>query len=297
LPHHPNNDLHKFPSERRKGIVGTSIIHLVLLLLLVLVGFSVPPPPETEEGILVNFGTDETGSGMIEPSPPVVNEDVPPPLPATTVEEQAEDPLLTQDFEEAPEVVKADPEAERIEQEKIEADRILNEQLEAERIRKEQEEIERKRIEAERVRQAEIMDRTKNALANSKNAGTNTTGEGETGGEGNQGVPTGSVDTNKRGDGNGLGDRGISYNLGDRGFQKLPSPKYVIQEEGRVVVEVSVDRSGKVIRANPGTKGSTTLDAYLLKVAKDAAMQARFEAKPDAPVIQKGTITYNFILK
>lgn len=297
MQHHLNNDLHKFPSERSKGIVGTSIIHLVLLLLLVLVGFSVPPPPETEEGILVNFGTDETGSGMTEPSPPVVNEDVPPPVPATTVEEQAEDPLLTQDFEEAPEVVKADPEAERIEQEKIEAERILKEQLEAERIRKEQEEIERKRKEAEQARQAEIMDRTKNALANSKNAATNTAGEGVTGEPGNQGVTSGSVDSDVRGDGSGLGDKGISYDLEGRGFQTLPSPKYDYQGEGRVVVEVSVDRSGRVIQAVSGTKGSTTLDEYLLKVAKDAAMLARFEAKPDAPVIQKGTITYNFILK
>ena len=293
----PNNDLHYFPSERGKGIVGTTIIHLVLLLLLVFVGFSVPPPPETEEGILVNFGTDETGSGMIEPSPPVVEEAVAPPLPANAAENQIEDPLLTQDFEEAPEVLKADPEAEKKRLEKIEADRILKEQIEAERIRKEkEEEIERNRIEAER-RQAEIMDRTKNALDNSKNAGSQSVSEGITGGEGNQGVQNGAVDTQNRGDGSGLGDKGISYDLKGRGYQKLPLPKYEYQGEGKVIVEVSVDPSGKVIQAVPGFKGSNTLDEYLLKAAKDAAMEARFEAKPDAPVIQKGTITYIFKLK
>ena len=141
------------------------------------------------------------------------------------------------------------------------------------------------------------MNRTKNALANSKNAGTNSTSEGDSGGAGNQGVTTGSVDSKVRGDGSGLGDKGISYDLQGRGFQSLPSPKYDYQGEGKVVVEVSVDKLGRVTQANPGIKGSTTLDEYLLKVAKDAAMQARFEAKPDAPVIQKGTITYNFILK
>ena len=52
-----------------------------------------------------------------------------------------------------------------------------------------------------------------------------------------------------------------------------------------------------MIQAVPGIKGSTTLDEYLLKVAKEAAMKATFEAKPDAPAIQKGTITYNFKLK
>src|SRR5450759_3575104 len=99
------------------------------------------------------------------------------------------------------------------------------------------------------------------------------------------------------GTGSGTGDVGVSYNLAGRGFQKLPSPKYDYQGEGRVVVEVSVDRSGKVIQAVAGTKGSTTLDDYLLKVSKDAAMEAQFESKPDAPLIQKGTITFNFILK
>ena len=293
----PNNDLRKFPSEKRKGIVGTSIIHVVLFALLIFVGFTAPKPPEFEEGILVNFGTDETGSGLIEPSPPAVQEETSPPQPDNAAKVQTEDPVITQNFEEAPEVKKVDPEAEKRRLEKLEADRKLREQLEAERIKKEQEEIERKRIEAEQKRQADIMNRTKNALANSKNAGTNTTGEGVTGGAGNQGVQTGSVDSKVRGDGTGLGDKGISYDLQGRGFQALPPPKYDYQGEGRVVVEVSVDKSGKVIQAVPGTKGSTTLDEYLLKAAKDAALQARFETKPDAPVIQKGTITYNFILK
>lgn len=141
------------------------------------------------------------------------------------------------------------------------------------------------------------MNRTKNALANSKNAGTTSTGEGVTGGAGNQGVPKGSVDSKVRGDGGGTGDKGVSYNLQGRGFQKLPSPKYDYQGEGIVVVEVSVDRLGKVTQAIPGKSGSTVLDEYLLKVAKDAALEARFEAKPDAPAVQKGTITYNFKLK
>ncbi len=64
-----------------------------------------------------------------------------------------------------------------------------------------------------------------------------------------------------------------------------------------MVVEVSVDRSGKVVQAIPGFRGSTTLDENLLKVAKEAALKATFEPKPDAPAVQKGTITYNFVLR
>jgi outer membrane biosynthesis protein TonB len=293
----PNNGLRKFPSEKKKGIVASTLIHAVLFAFLILVGFSVKPPPKTEEGILVNFGTDETGLGMIEPSPPAVQKETSPPPPSRASVKTEEDPLLTQNTEDAPEVKKVDPEAEKKKREKIEANKKIKEQLEAERILKKQEEIERKRIEAEQQRQSDIMNRTKNALANSKNAGTSSTGEGIAGGPGNQGDPNGSVNSKVRGTGSGLGDKGISYDLKGRGFQRLPPPKYDYQGEGRVVVEVSVDRSGKVVQANPGTKGSTTLDEYLLKVAKDAALEARFEVKQDAPVIQKGTITYNFILK
>jgi colicin import membrane protein len=297
LQPHPNNDLRNLPSEKGKGLAGTIIIHLLLLLLFVFFAFTVPAPPDMEEGILVNFGTDETGLGMIEPSPPAVQEETSPPLPSAKEIKTKDEPLLTQNSEEAPEVKKVDPEAERKKREMIEADKKIREEREAEKIRIAQEEAERKKIEAEQKRQADITNRTKNALANSKNAGTSSTGEGIAGGQGNQGVPTGSVDSRERGPGGGLGDKGISYNLQGRGFQKLPNPKYDYQGEGRVVVEVSVDRQGKVVQAVPGTKGSTTLDEYLLKVAKDAALEARFEVKQDAPAIQKGTITYNFILK
>jgi colicin import membrane protein len=293
----PNNDLRKFPSEQGKGLVGTIIIHLALLLLFVFFAFTVPAPPEMEEGILVNFGTDETGLGMVEPSPPAVQEETSPPPPSSSQVKVKEEALLTQNTEEAPEVKKVDPEAEKKKLEKIEADRKRREELEAEKIKKAEAEAERKKIEAEQKRQADIMNRTKNALANSKNAGTSSTGEGIAGGPGNQGVQNGSVDSNVRGPGGGLGDKGISYDLGGRGFQNLPIPKYDYQKEGIVVVEVSVDPLGKVVQAVPGKRGSTILDEYFLKVAKDAAMKATFEPKPDTRVIQKGTITYNFKLK
>ena len=294
---HPNNDLYNIPSEKEKGIIGTIVIHAVILVLLIVLGFSVPPPPETEEGILVNFGTDETGFGMIEPSPPPSREEASVPLPSESTVTAREEPLLTQDTEEAPEVKKVDPEAEKRRIEQAEAEKRRRAELEAERIRKEQEEIERKRIEAEQKRQADIMNRTKDALAGSKNSGTSSTSEGVAGGPGNQGSPGGSLGSKNRGEGSGLGNKGISYDLAGRGVQRLPLPEYNYQGEGRVVVEVSVDRSGKVTQAVAGVKGSNTLDEYLLKVAKEAALKAQFDVKNDAPFIQKGTITYNFILK
>jgi len=292
-----NNDIRRIPSEKSKGFLGTAVIHVGVFVLMLIIGFTVPPQEPEEEGILVNFGTDETGLGMIEPSPASATEESVPPPPAQEVRTAKEEPLLTQNNEDAPEVKKVDPEAEKKRLEKIEADRKRREELEAERIRKEQVELERKRIEAEQRRQQEIADKTRAALAGAKNAGTSSTSEGVAGGPGNQGSPTGSVDSQNRGEGSGLGNSGISYSLTGRGVRKLPLPKYDYQGEGKVVVEVSVDRSGKVTQAVAGIKGSSTLDEYLLRVAKEAALEAQFDAKPNAPLIQKGTITYNFILK
>ncbi len=303
-------------SGRNKGVIGTVLVHLMLFGMLILVGFSSPPLPETEEeGILVNFGNGETGIGLIEPSPPASIEKTsspavkevksPPPSPSKTVAKTREEPLLTQNSEEAPSVKKADPEVVKKRLEKIEADKKIKEQLEAERIIRKREDDEKKRIAAEQQRESDIMNRTKNALANSQNTGTSSTGEGIAGGPGNQGDPNGSINSKVRGSGSGLGNsgtgtgaKGPSYELEGRHTKgDLPLPKYEYQVEGTVVVEVYVDRAGKVVRAVPGTKGSTTLDDYLLKVAKDAALQARFEVKQDAPEIQKGKITYNFKFK
>ena len=294
---HPNNDIRNIPSEKGKGVAGALLIHLGLLVLLLIVAFSPPKPPEEETGILVNFGTDETGTGLIEPSPP-------PPVEAAAAAQQPvaeapskEKPVVTQDFDdEAPVVKKVDPEAERKKKEQIEAENRRIAELEAERIKKEKEEAERKRIAEEQQRTSEIMNRTKNALANSRNAGTKTTSEGVAGGQGNQGDPSGSVDSQVRGDGSGTGDKGVSYALAGRRFRELPLPRYDYQKEGRVVVEVFVDRYGKVTQANAGVKGSETLDEDLLNAAKEAALKARFDEKQDAPV-QRGTITYIFKLK
>jgi hypothetical protein len=153
LQPHPNNDLRKFPSEKGKGIAGTSILHIAVLILLILVGFSAPKPPETERGILVNFGTNETGLGMIEPSPPASREETTTLQPVSAIKPAKENALATQNFDnEAPEVKKVDPEAEKKRKEQLEVERIKRAEIEAENIKKTQAEDERKRVEAEQKR-------------------------------------------------------------------------------------------------------------------------------------------------
>ena len=71
----------------------------------------------------------------------------------------------------------------------------------------------------------------------------------------------------------------------------------MLTKKGVVKVQIKVDRNGKVVEAIPGAKGSTTLDSYLLKVAKRAALSSKFDSNGDAPVYQLGTITYIFDVK
>ena len=75
----------------------------------------------------------------------------------------------------------------------------------------------------------------------------------------------------------------------------MPKPAYTSQEQGKVVVTIWVNQYGKVIKAVDGAKGTTISDLGLRARAKEAALKAKFSADPNAPDVQKGTITYNFI--
>jgi TonB family protein len=77
----------------------------------------------------------------------------------------------------------------------------------------------------------------------------------------------------------------------------LQKPEFNIQKEGIVKVSITVDRSGKVINATPGVKGSTQLDKTLLAAAKKAALESKFKPKNDAQEKQVGIITYHFKLQ
>jgi len=289
--------------EHKNGLFGTVLFHSILAIVFIIFGFVTPLPLPEEEGILINFGTDLDGSGLIEPSatpstPGESQPDINTPEPETEQPETEQD-ILTQEFEEAPEIETKtqqnleEEEKERRRQEELERQR----QAELERIR--QEEFEKQRREEEQRRIREIQDRTKKALSNSQNPASNTSeSEGETTGPGNQGSETGSVESTIHSTGiSGLGDKGISYSLAGRTPQSLPKPEYNYQVEGIVVVEVTVDRYGNVTKAIPGVKGSTTLNDHLHSAAKKAALAAKFDRKPNAPAYQKGTITYHFILR
>jgi len=82
----------------------------------------------------------------------------------------------------------------------------------------------------------------------------------------------------------------------DRKKISNPVPKYTCNEMGKIVVEVTVDREGNVIRATPGIKGTTNTAKCLLDASKEAALGTKWEADENAPDNQIGQIVYNFNL-
>jgi TonB family protein len=127
--------------------------------------------------------------------------------------------------------------------------------------------------------------------------GSATYGKGGSGGDGSGGGTGGGTGGgNGTGVGNGVGP-GISFNLAGRSMVLIRKPDFSEQREGIVVVEITVDRNGKVINATPGVKGSTIVDNTLYSAAKRAAMESKFNLKSDAPDLQVGKITYHFKLQ
>ncbi len=298
--------------EHKNGLIGTLVFHLSMLVLLILFGFFTPLPLPGEEGILVNFGNSESGLGEVEPSPsveqpePTITEETREPepvyVPPPSVKQEpkpAKEEIMTQDYEQtaAVEAEKKRKEEERLRQ--LEIDRQRREELERQRIEAEA----KRKQEEERKRISEIESRTKGAFGKPAGGSAGTgSGSGESQGVtfpgGNQGVPTGDPNAGtygQGGKGSGAQGTGISYSLAGRSALSTPKPNYPGREEGTVVVKITVDKNGTVTMAEPGQRGTTTMNTDLHDAAKRAALQAKFNINNDAPAFQTGTITYRFI--
>lgn len=272
------------PKKKGKyiGIVGALLVHVAFILLLILVGFALPEQQD-EDGMPVMLGEVPNAFGSADPS--LVKVDVMPETVAPKVQETVEQEMLTQEDEETvvikpkaepkKEEVKKKPEKpEKTEAEKAEEARKLAE-AKAERERREAEEAARKRV------------------AGAFGKGAQMGSKGKTEGTGIQGSPTGNA---PEGASSGTGGYG-TFDLGGRSIGQggLPRPTYNVQDEGRVVVTITVNPAGYVIATNINRQ-TNTVNPALRKAAEDAAKKARFN-KVEGLNNQTGTITYYFNLK
>ena len=249
--------------KRNRGVLFTALFYVGAFLVLFFFGFTTPLPLPEEEGIMIDFGDSEMGSGIVEPEKTVS-------IPEPVVVPEIEESNMTQDYEES-------------------AATVPERAVQEEKVEKVKEPIE----EVEEVREVDPLALYQNTSESNSN---NSESEGIAGGEGNQGRPDGDPNSNQY-TGNGAGHGGVGYSLKGRKPKGLPKPSYTSNEQGIVVVKITVNREGKVIAAIPGAKGSTTMDSALLNAAKEAALNTNFDKKISAPSRQSGTITYHFVLK
>jgi hypothetical protein len=258
--------------NKAAGILGTVLVHALLLLLLLFVALRTPLPLPGEEGMEVNLGYSDQGFGDVQPLDVAAAQTAAVPPPTNASQEK----LVTTDDEESPAVTekpkkKAEPKSTQPSNAKPTESKPTEPQI------------------------------NKNALYTGKTKGTQAGGnQGIAGGVGDQGNPNGTPNsTNYAGHG-GAGD-GIQFQLKGRGKIYLNQPPYDSDEQGRVVVEIIVDREGTVIRATAGKKipgtgvGTNVTDSKLWNLAKQAALKSKFTPDPKALEEQVGYITYNFI--
>ncbi|MDT0643828.1 energy transducer TonB [Zunongwangia sp. F363] len=266
--------------HEKKSFTITVVLHVLLILLLLFFGFTyLDPPPEN--GIAVNFGTSEVGSGNEQPTEPVKSAPKTSAPEVTPPQPEIKEEVVTQEVEEAP----------VIEEKKKEITKPVETK---EPPKPKKEEIPVKKPEPKPDKST--TDAMSSILNGPERDGTQTGGEGNDNAAGDKGDPTGDPNATKYyGNGAGLDGDG-NYRLSGR--KALNKEKFVqdCNESGIVVVRIEVNQAGQVISARPGMKGTTNNSTCLTDPAKRAAMATRFNSDPDAPSVQVGTIIYNFKL-
>ena len=78
---------------------------------------------------------------------------------------------------------------------------------------------------------------------------------------------------------------------------KAPKIIYNKQVSGRVVLDVWVDGTGKVVKAVPGARGTTLMDQEIWESARVGVLGSKFNSVGDESDEQKGRVTLTFVLQ
>lgn len=304
--------------HKKKSFTLTTLLLSVLLLVLFYIGMTYMDPPE-ENGISVNFGTTNFGSGQIQPKEKIRSEPLDtPPVEATKQEvveeivaEEVEDvpeevvekeapaeKVLTQENEEAIQIKKAKEVKKKAEdaakaEQKRKEDAIKREKAKAAKIAQQKKDAEEK-ARQEQIAKKKKLDEMMGGL--NKSDGTASGSEGDDNRSGDKGQPDGDPYATSYygtpGSGSGTG----GYGLNGRSLVRKGKVPQECNQEGRVVVKIIVDKNGNVISAIPGVKGTTNNNPCLLDPAKKTAFKHKWNLDGNAPSQQVGFVVVNFKL-
>jgi len=267
----------------------TAAIMLLLVLLLFVVGPGYMDPP-LEYGVAINFGSSDTGSGMVQPKEALASESTPVTEPIEEIEivptdessesAASEEVLNSEDLESIAfkntQAEKAKLEVEANEQEKAEAN------VELDRLKKEADLKAKKKAQLDVLMGGIVADQ-----------GTDKGSEGDDDSTGDKGQLDGNPYASSYFGSAGIGNGGVGYGLNGRGH---PNNTIVIpecDEEGTVVVKIYVNQNGTVIKAIPGVKGTTGVSC-LYDAARKTALSYKWPVDPKAPSKQIGFVIVDF---
>ena len=287
------------------GLVGTLVLPALLLILLFLIALRTRKAQE-EGGVPVMLGEVPASQGNADPytltdvdilEEPEIPTEVAQPEPVPEIETKTE--MITQEEEPTVAVPKKEekpkpkPKKETVKKQPVKAKEQPvkpKEKTEAEK----KAEAERLAAEKKKAEEKAAAEAAAKRVAGAFGKGTQIGNKGTgTTGSGIEGSPTGNAAEGKS---TGVGGYG-TFDLNGRslGSGGLPRPVYNVQDEGRVVVTITVKPAGEVISTSIN-KRTNTVNAALRKAAEEAAIKARFNSV-DGVNNQTGTITYYFKLK
>ena len=284
--------------ENKNRIIGlgiTLVFHAIVVVILMFVMLKIPNPPFPEVlqgGIEVDYGTDNTGSGDVEPmktdNPSKTAGNTNQSISNGSTETKAavnavSTPIATNNISDHGDV--------DVNETKKDNSKETKQTTTAATPAKS----------TTTVAAISIPSVNKNALFSSKGAGngngptgTNTHpgsySQGIAGGLGNQGDPNGTKSNVYKGT-PGIGtDK--DFKLDNRSCTYKHKPTVECNENGVVVVKIRVGKNGKVADAKFTQAGSSTTNSCLVKAAETAALRWQFNNDDDANDVQVGYITF-----
>lgn len=270
--------------HKKKSFTLTTLLLSALLLLLFYIGLTYLDPP-IENGISVNFGAMDFGSGNVQPKELIKTTPKQQEQPQQKVEEVVKETpkekieeVLTNDEEDAPVIPPKKKEVKEIP--KVEP--------------KPKEEV-KKPVETPKPSQS-TTDALSSIINGPKNDGKAIGGEGDdkrAGDKGQQdGDPYATSYYGAPGSGSGTG----GFGLNGRTLVNKGKVQQDCNEEGTVVVRIVVDRNGSVVSAEPGVRGTTNNHPCLTEPARKTALMHKWNLDSKAPNQQVGFVVVNFKL-
>lgn len=258
---------------------------LLLLLLLLLCKLTMRAPIQLEdEGIVITFGDADEGGGMPEAVPfDQITQTLQQPAPAVAAQSSDNDLMVQEDEESLVLPEQNEDEQKRLAEdaEQLRKQREAEAQAEAERLANEKALAEQKAREEEAIKKAQMAVAMFGQAASTEGA--------------NAANATASPTATSKGNpvGKNFGQvNGNMWTLQGRSVKAMPKPSQDFKEQGKVVVNITVDKAGNVTNATIGD-GTTVSDRYTQQLALEAARKAKFT---DGETPQRGTIIYNFKL-